>query len=184
MPPKQRRGSVGSDVGAVDETDAKSSGGMGTGRGKGRGGDVHDEPLCAVEKFDKSAEISAEEAMAPLPPGEARRFRGIAARLNYLAPDRPEIQYAVKEAARALSSPRLCDWGILKKLGRYLTFRPRAVIVFEWQKAQGQLDGYTDSDWSGCGTTSKSTSGGVLMIGCHLIKSYSGQQRVISLSSA
>ena len=37
---------------------------------------------------------------------EARRFRAITARLNYLAVDRVDLQYSVKEAARHMSSPK------------------------------------------------------------------------------
>ena len=43
---------------------------------------------------------------------------------------------------------------------------------------------YTDSDWAGCVKTAKSTSGGMVMMGNHLIKSYSRQQKTIALSSA
>ena len=35
-----------------------------------------------------------------LPAAEATRFRAIAARCNFRQPDRPDIQYAVKEACR------------------------------------------------------------------------------------
>ena len=38
------------------------------------------------------------------------------------------------------------------------------------------LDGYTDSDWAGFGKSRKSTSGAVIMVGKHVIKSYSKQQ--------
>ena len=46
------------------------------------------------------------------------------------------------------------------------------------------MDGYTDSDWAGCVRTANSTSGGILMIGTHLIKAWSQTQNSISLSSA
>ena len=36
---------------------------------------------------------------------EATRYRAIAARCNYLQPDRPDIQYAVKECCRLMSRP-------------------------------------------------------------------------------
>ena len=36
---------------------------------------------------------------------DAKKFRGIAARLNFLAPDRLDIGFAVKEAARNMSRP-------------------------------------------------------------------------------
>ena len=81
---------------------------------------------------------------------EAKLFRGIAARLNYMSTDRPDVQYAVKEAARAMSSPCMADCRLLTTMGRYLVRRPRIAITFLWQKRQTQLDGYTDSDLAGC----------------------------------
>ena len=44
---------------------------------------------------------------------ESRRYRAVTARLNYLAADRVDIQYAVKEAARGMSSPKKSGWSIL-----------------------------------------------------------------------
>ena len=38
-----------------------------------------------------------------LPPAEATRYRAIGARCNYVQPDRPDIQYAVKEMCRLMS---------------------------------------------------------------------------------
>ena len=43
---------------------------------------------------------------------------------------------------------------------------------------------YTDSDWAGCVKTARSTSGGILTMGEHVIKTYAKQQKVIALSSA
>ena len=69
-------------------------------------------------------------------------------------------------------------------MGRYLIYRPRLVIEFPWQKRPSCLDGYTDSDWGGCTKSRKSTSGAVIMVGRHMIKGYSKQQKVLALSSA
>ena len=38
---------------------------------------------------------------------DATRFRGVAARCNYLAFDRPDIQFATKEICREMSKPTL-----------------------------------------------------------------------------
>ena len=51
---------------------------------------------------------------------EARRYRGIVARLNYLSPDRIDIQFAVKECARNMATPREGHWAALTRIGRYL----------------------------------------------------------------
>ena len=44
--------------------------------------------------------------------------------------------------------------------------------------------GYSDSDWAGDRKTGKSTSGGVVMLGRHLVESWSRTQDAIKLSSA
>ena len=56
------------------------------------------------------------------------------------------------------------------------------VFKYTWQKAS-TLECYSDTDWAGCPKTRKSTSGGCLMLGGHLIKSWSSTQPSISLSS-
>ena len=56
------------------------------------------------------------------------------------------------------------------------------VFKYPWQTAS-VVDAYADTDHAGCIRTRKSTSGGCLMIGQHLIKSWSGTQPTIMLSS-
>ena len=145
-------------------------------RGKGRGEHGPDGwGVLAVEETN----VQEEPDETPLGKEDTKVFRGVAARLNYIAPDRPDMQYAIKEAA----NPREYDWGLLKKLGRYLLYRPRIVMQYDWQKKRTTLDGYTDCDWGSCTKSRKSTSGAMILIGKHLIKSYSKQQKVLALSS-
>ena len=59
---------------------------------------------------------------------EATKSRAIVARLNYLAMDRADIQYATKECAKRMANPRDPDWQLLKRVGGYLKGAPRAVI--------------------------------------------------------
>ena len=117
-------------------------------------------------------------------PADARKYRAIVARLNYIASDRVDLQFAVKEAARNMSCPKAEDWHALKRIGKYLKGRPRLVMKFGWQAQIVTAVTYTDSDWAGCAKTAKSTSGGLVTLGKHLIKSYSRQQRTVALSSA
>ena len=42
---------------------------------------------------------------------------------------------------------------------------------------------YSDTDWAGCVRTRKSTSGGCILIGSHLIKTWSSTQSSVALSS-
>ena len=46
------------------------------------------------------------------------------------------------------------------------------------------MTGYSDSDWAGCRTTGKSTSGGVVMIGGHFVKGWSRTQNHVTMRSA
>ena len=63
---------------------------------------------------------------------DASVFRALAARANYLAQDRPDIQFSVKEIARRMARPTNGDWALLKRLARYLVGAPRAVAHYPW----------------------------------------------------
>merc|ERR1711940_193151 len=58
---------------------------------------------------------------------EATQYRAMTARANYLARDRSDIQFPVKELCRKASDPRQGDWRALKRLGRDLTQRTRSI---------------------------------------------------------
>ena len=105
-----------------------------------------------------------------LSPAETTRYRGITARANYLAADRPDLMYTVKELCRGMAKPTKAHWHKLKRLGRYLVENRRTVMKYDWQGHEGEVTGYSDSDWVGCRETGKSTSGGALMIGSHFLK--------------
>ena len=143
-----------------------------------------DDPLWTMDDGADESEEEDSDENQPLDAEGSRQYRAITARLNYLAADRVDIQYAVKEAARGMSSPTKAGWSLLGKIGRYLKGKPRLVMKFPWQVRQSLVTSYTDSDWAGCRRTAKSTSGGILTLGSHVIKSYSRQQKVIALSSA
>ena len=119
---------------------------------------------------------------APLDSKHATAFRAAAARANYLAADRLDCQFAAKEVCRWMSSPTTLAWEALKRLCRYLIGRPRLVYRYGWQEAD-TVDTYSDTDWAGCPKTRKSTSGGCVMIGSHVIKHWSSTQPSVSLSS-
>ena len=97
--------------------------------------------------------------------------------------DRPDLQYAAKGVAKCMARPKQKDWLLLKRVGRYLKGACRMVQLFEWQALPDMVAAYTDSDWAGDRESRKSTSGGLLMLGKHLIKSWSSTQKVIALSS-
>ena len=158
--------------------------------------DARSEPMSSVDTAKQSAggqvwecgdetEIQDEDVDdQDLDAEAARLYRAVTARLNYIAPDRPDLGYAVKEAARNMSRPRESDLKRLRKIGKYLIGKPRLVSLFPWQSMPDRVTGFTDSDWAGCSKTAKSTSGGAICIGEHVVKTYCRQQRVVALSSA
>ena len=114
---------------------------------------------------------------------EGNRCRSMAMRAAYLAQDRPDIQYAVKELARCMSAPTGLEWQSLERLGRYLAYRPRLVLIYRPQFGCAFMGARVDTDHAGCLKTRRSTNGGALMHGKHTIKSWASTQSVIALSS-
>jgi hypothetical protein len=138
-------------------------------------------PVSTAGEDEK--EWKMEEESESLEGTQAREYRALAARANYLAADRADIQYAVKDICRGMATPTRGGWRKLKRLGRYLVGKPRAILRYDLQERQTKITGFSDSDWAGCKRTAKSTSGGIIMKGSHLIKSWSSTQKSITLSS-
>ena len=116
---------------------------------------------------------------------EAKDFRRVAATANYLASDRPDIQFATKEICRDMSKPKRRSWEKLKRLARYLIKYPRMVVKFvEGVELEDMyLEAMVDSDWAGCLATRRSTSGGVVSVGGGMMKSWSSTQASTAMSS-
>ena len=112
----------------------------------------------------------------------AKQFRGLAARANFLAIDRGDIQYSVKETCRSMARPTRSGWDKLRKLGRYLKSYPSVVRLFKWQDPPGKVIATVDSDHAGCLRTRKSTSGGSLWLGTHVLKTWASTQSTIAIS--
>ena len=143
--------------------------GLESGKGQGAPG------IKDTKKVDGEGEILGDS--------ERTLYRSIAARINYLAIDRADLQYAAKEVCRVMGSPTQGDWIKLKRIGRFLKMRPRLVMSYPWQQGEVSLKVYSDTDWAGCEKTRRSTSGGIVMRGIHYIRSWAKTQAVVALSS-
>ena len=157
----------GGDTGKGEDRDAGSDGGAG------------ETPLPCSELEFKGSDGETK----CLDDAGARRYVSAAALLNYISPDRPEIQFGVKECFSKSSSPTEADESRLKRICRFLVERPREVIRMGWQKPVSELTICSDSDFAGCARTRKSTAGGVAMMGRHSIKAWSKTISVLALSS-
>ena len=114
----------------------------------------------------------------------AKLFRGMVARMNYVAPDASDLQYPAKEISKEMARPKKGGWRRMKKIVRYMIGRKAVVWKYNWQGEAGNLYVKTDSDWGGDRGERKSTSGGVVMLGGHCIKTWSSTQGAVALSSA
>ena len=73
--------------------------------------------------------------------------------------------------------------GILKRMSRYLSARPRLVQLFQFQDSMRYLDAWVDSNHANCIRTRKSATGVATMVGKNCIRAYTKGQGVIALSS-
>ena len=115
---------------------------------------------------------------------DAKAYRMIAARMNYMSFDRPDAQYAIKEACREMARPTRKAYERLVRIGKYLKANPRLVWKFELQVHMTVIEAWTDANWAACRRTRKSTSGGALRRGGHCLKTWSKTQAVVAKSSA
>ncbi|MDA8582761.1 reverse transcriptase domain-containing protein [bacterium] len=138
-------------------------------------------PVCTPGEDLKSWEVEVDSA--ELNEADSSSFRKLVARANYLALDRADIQFAVKDLCRAMSKPRVGDMKKLKRLARYLLGKPRMIQQYEWQGVVQEVEVFGDSDWAGCKDSGKSTSGGAIFLGSHVIKTWSRSQKTVALSS-
>jgi hypothetical protein len=122
---------------------------------------------------------------AELDKAEGRRFRMLAARLNYMAQDNPLLQFPAKEICRNMAKPRVKDFATIKRLVRFVLGAGEVEFKFKWQDMDKSelITVFVDSDWAGCRRSRKSTSGGVIKVGAHVIKTWSTTQATIATSS-
>ena len=111
------------------------------------------------------------------------KFRRAAARINYMALDNPKLGFASKEVSRGMAKPTEEDEKKVKRVVRYLKLEPGVVYEYRWQDMPETISCYADSDWAGCQRTRRSTSGGTVFLGKHLVAHWARTQVGIALSS-
>ena len=80
---------------------------------------------------------------------ETTMFRAVAARLNYLSQDRPDITFATMKLCSKMSRPDAQDLKNMKRVGRFVVGRPRVGCLFEWQAHLTALHALADADLAG-----------------------------------
>jgi hypothetical protein len=113
----------------------------------------------------------------------ATMFRALSARYLYLTMDRPDCAFSAKDLCRLFVCPTKKGVGALKRVARFLVGMPRLVWNRLFQSPVTDLKLYVDTDFAGCHTTRRSTSGGLVMHGNHCLKHWSTTQTTVALSS-
>ena len=72
---------------------------------------------------------------------------------------------------------------MVKRVLRYLKGHPRSIYMYPWIEETGILEVFSDSDWGGEKDKRRSTSGGVILYGGHLIGHWSKLQNSPAPSS-
>ena len=114
---------------------------------------------------------------------QATNVRALAARANFLALDRPDVAYATKGLCPPVARPTSVDVLALKQTVRYLQHHRQLIYCFNWEPGTVSIDVYVDTDFACCQETRRGTSGGVVLIGGHLLKHWSTTQPPIALRS-
>ena len=107
----------------------------------------------------------------------------MAALFNFIAPDCPDLLYAIKEVLRATARPGVDDLRRLKRILRYLRGCPRRVLVMPWASEREGIEANVDADFAGCRVTRRSTCGGCILWGGALIKAWSKTMATLALST-
>ena len=65
---------------------------------------------------------------------EGTEFRGVAARMNFLGQDCPDLQFPVKECSKRMARPTKGAWKVAKRIARYLVGREKVIWRYDWQE--------------------------------------------------
>jgi hypothetical protein len=148
-----------------------------------------------VQKVPTDASLQQEDHSQFLSAEDSKKFRSVIGLLLYLARDRADLMFGVKELASAMSNPTLCSVQRLRKLIGYVKYvgdvgiklqfpEPGSGKIKHGAETEWVLETFTDADWSSNKAHPRSTSCSVHFInGCFAFGA-NRSQKVISLSSA
>nr|GEU30356.1 ribonuclease H-like domain-containing protein [Tanacetum cinerariifolium] len=110
-------------------------------------------------------------------------YWSLAGSIQYLTFTRPDITYAVQQICLYMHDPREPHFSALKRILRYV----QGTLDYGLQLFSSTTDSLiasSDSDWAGCPTTRRSTSGYYVFLGNNLLSWSSKRQPTLSRSSA
>ena len=114
---------------------------------------------------------------------ERAEYRKHVGLLQYIANDRFDLKYEVKEARRDAARPTVVCRRMVKRIVRYPKSVRRAVLCFGWCERSNTIVLTVDADHAGCSATRRRTSSGVIQVNDHVLSESSTTQSTVALSS-
>lgn len=121
------------------------------------------------------------ESGSPLPCAEI--YQRLVGKLIYLTLTRPDLAFTIHVLSKFMHHPTDVHLQAAKRVLRYLAGSYKQGILLANQSS-AQLQAYCDSDWAGCASTRRSTSGYCILLGVSPISWKAKRQSVVSRSSA
>ena len=88
-------------------------------------------PATTPSRASGPCGVAEAKAMSP---ADATLYRRAAARINYVALDRPDLSFASRVASSSMSNPKEGDDLLIKRIIRYLKGKPRVAIRYKFQE--------------------------------------------------
>lgn len=111
-------------------------------------------------------------------------YRSAVGALLYLAMGtRPDITFSISVLSRSLENPSSADVARLKRVIRYLSGTLNLHLIYRNNSTLRQLECFSDADFAGCSSTSRSTSGVLIKYAGAAITWLSRRQSLVSDST-
>ena len=130
---------------------------------------------------DPPEEIEEEDDL--LTGAELMLFQSVAASFNFLAMDRPDLLYSVKELMRKIASPSARDLIALKRVARYTIKYPRMASRYPWNALESNIEVFGDANFAWMYLYEKVPVGGVALLSGQFAKAWSKTMGILALSS-
>ena len=96
---------------------------------------------------------------------------------------RPDIAFAVNQAARYVSDPGRAHWTAVKRIFRYLKGTKDFGIMYRRGEEGHDLVAFSDADWAGNRDNRRSTSGFICFLHDGPVNWLSASQKCVALST-
>ena len=111
------------------------------------------------------------------------KHRALVARISCLSQDRPDLKFASMQVCCAMGTSVCARHGASGEDWEDTSLGSQEQYACSAGK-RGELEAYSDADWSGDRTTRQSVSAGVIMRDGHCLKVWTKKQQAVSLSTA